>query len=119
MTTIRIDKIIRSKRRSIGLTITPDARLIVRAPHWTPTHEIERLISRKHIWIKQKQEIFLSRPKIIKRQNVEGEKFLFFGQEYALKFVDDLPKAGIKFSFVCFQNCFKEYQGPYSNLVPE
>jgi predicted metal-dependent hydrolase len=54
---IQIDQLIRSKRRSIGLTITQDARLIVRAPHWTPQYEIERLLSRKEHWINQKQAL--------------------------------------------------------------
>ena len=56
-----IDQLIRCKRRSIGLTITQDAKLIVRAPHWMPTHEIDRLISQKQNWIKEKQTIFRQR----------------------------------------------------------
>ncbi len=32
MDDIRIEKIVRSRRRTIALIITPDARLIVRAP---------------------------------------------------------------------------------------
>ena len=58
---LEIHQIIRSHRRSIGLTITKDARLIVRAPHWTPAHEIERLVSKKQRWINEKQAIFRQR----------------------------------------------------------
>ncbi len=90
---LKIDQLIRSRRRTVGLTITTDARLIVRAPHWTPVHEIERLISQKQSWITQKQALFRSRPRPVSKQFIEGEEFLFLGQTYKLCIVDDLSKA--------------------------
>ena len=58
---ISIDSIIRSRRRSIGLSITRDAQLIVRAPHWVSTEHINKLIVQKESWIKRKQEQLRSR----------------------------------------------------------
>lgn len=58
---VEIDELIRTRRRSVGLTITQDARLIVRAPLRTPAHEIERMIATKARWINQKRELFRRR----------------------------------------------------------
>lgn len=44
---IKIDKLIRSHRKTIGLQITNDARLIVRAPFFASEHMIQNL------WVKR------------------------------------------------------------------
>ena len=56
-----IDQLIRCRRRSIGLTITQDAQLIVRAPHWMSPQEIERVINQKQRWINEKQALLRQR----------------------------------------------------------
>lgn len=91
---MKIDKLIRSHRKTIGLQITNDARLIVRAPYLTPENFIYKLIQRKESWIKEKQEYFKQRQnKIESKKFVPGEEFLFLGQSYPLIAVEDLPKA--------------------------
>ena len=50
---IRIDRIIRSKRRTISLIVTPEAELHVRAPLRTPVAYIEDLVRKKRAWIRQ------------------------------------------------------------------
>ncbi len=89
---VEIDRIIRSRRRTIGLVITNEAKLIVRAPHWTPVHEIESMVAQKSRWIDAKKAFFAKR-QARRKQYVEGEEFLFLGQNYLLRFVEDLPKA--------------------------
>ncbi len=85
---------IRSHRKTIGLQITNDARLIVRAPHFTPEDLIHKLILRKESWIKAKQDYFKQRQnKILPRKFLPGEEFLFLGQNYPLLAVENLPKA--------------------------
>ncbi len=94
MSDIKIDKLIRSRRKSIGLQITRDASLIVRAPYHVSEDFIYQLVCRKASWIKTKQEYFKSRQeKTIQRHFVNGEQFLFLGQWYPLTVVDHLPKA--------------------------
>lgn len=90
---VKIDKLIRSRRRSIGLMINANAELIVRAPLHTPVHEIERLVSQKERWINDKQEIFRKRQPKAPKQFIEGEEFVVLGNKYPLRFVEDLPKA--------------------------
>jgi predicted metal-dependent hydrolase len=93
---IKIDKLIRSHRKTIGLQITNDARLIVRAPHFASEDYIYKLIYRKESWIRSKLDYFKERQnKVSVRKFVPGEEFMFLGQNYPLVAVQDLPKAVI------------------------
>lgn len=40
-----------SKRRSIGITVKPDGKVIVRAPFRTPAKEIESVVNKHTDWI--------------------------------------------------------------------
>ena len=89
MTEIKIDKIIRSKRRTIALEVSRDATLIVRAPYRTPLDFIEKVVFKKRFWIKEKQEFVRDRcKKVIPKKFVSGEGFLYLGDMYKLEFVD-------------------------------
>lgn len=93
---IKIDKLIRSHRKTIGLQITNDARLIVRAPHFAPEGLIYKLVRQKGPWIKAKQDYFKQRQgKIPVRKFEPGEEFLYLGQGYPLVVTENLPKAVI------------------------
>jgi predicted metal-dependent hydrolase len=95
MTDITIDQIIRTRRRSISLLITKEAKLIVRAPHATSLTYIESLIRDKASWIKTKQDYFRSKPQASPKTFIDGETYLVLGQNHPLRIVDDLPKAVI------------------------
>jgi len=83
---IKIDKIIRSRRRSIALIITPDAALIVRAPMRISLEHIKNLVFRKRFWIDKKQkQILKSGPPAKAKEFVDGEEFLYLGETYRLK----------------------------------
>ena len=91
---IKIDELIRSHRKTIGLQITKDARLIVRAPFFASEDLIHKLVHRKESWIKDKQEYFKQRQEKVSVRNFSpGEEFLFLGQSYSLHLAEDLPKA--------------------------
>jgi predicted metal-dependent hydrolase len=91
---LKIDKLIRSHRKTIGLQITNDACLIVRAPYFTSEAHIYKLIQRKESWIKSKLAYFKERQKgSLPRKFTPGEQFLFLGQSYSLVAIEDLPKA--------------------------
>ena len=53
--------LIRSRRRSIALTISRDATLVVRAPLFVSKGYIDRLVEKKGEWIEKKQEYFRKR----------------------------------------------------------
>jgi predicted metal-dependent hydrolase len=107
---IKIDKLIRSNRKTVGLVITKDARLIVRAPHFIPEDVIHKLIRQKEPWIRSKQDYFKERQgRILVRKFQSGEEFLFLGKAYPLVVAENLPKA------VVFDGALKIAQVALSN----
>ncbi len=87
--TIQIDQIIRSNRKSIGLEISPDARLIVRSPYFTPRKFIERIVDQKKIWILYKQDQAREIAKHIPiKKFIQGEPFLYLGKTFPLYITD-------------------------------
>lgn len=88
MTKIHIHQIIRSKRRTIALTITSEASLIIRAPLWTPRWHIEKFIRQEQKWIARKIQDIQSRPKAVKHEFLPGETFLYLGKSYRLRYSD-------------------------------
>jgi len=88
---IKIDRIIRSQRKTIALVIEPDGRLIVRAPYLVSDREIQRLVNSKEAWIVRKRKEFLAQPNLKPpRTLADGERFWYLGDTYPLKIVDDL-----------------------------
>ena len=82
---IAIAKLVRSRRRTIELTITEDARLVVSAPLRTPLHVIHGVIDKKQQWIRRKISEAASRPAPPPREFRDGERFLFLGKAYDLE----------------------------------
>jgi hypothetical protein len=84
---IEISEIVRTRRKTIALVITPDAKLIVRAPLSTPKEYIRRLVEKKREWIKRKQqEIARRNETYVKKQFVNGEDFMLLGGRYVLEY---------------------------------
>jgi len=88
MDEIRISKIVRSRRRSIALVITPDADLIVRAPLHVPLHYIKGLVGKKEAWIRKKMSELAGRAKSRPKAFVADEEFFYLGRGYKLQIVD-------------------------------
>jgi predicted metal-dependent hydrolase len=84
-------KIIRSRRKSITLQITPHGELLVLAPTLVPKFFIDRFIAEKEQWIQKKLSEVNHRPKVLLKQYAEGEEFLFLGKKVTLQFT-----AGVK-----------------------
>jgi predicted metal-dependent hydrolase len=89
MEEIPVEKIIRSRRRTIALEVTPAATVIVRAPLRTPAEYIEEIIQKKSSWILRKMDEIKRRPLSPCHEYAEGEMFLFLGRSYPLHIVED------------------------------
>jgi predicted metal-dependent hydrolase len=89
-------KLIRSQRKTLSLQINHNAELIVRAPNLLSVKEIEQFIDKKSDWINKKStSMHAKKPQ---RPNyIEGEKFLYLGNEYPLNIDTDNPK-GLRFN---------------------
>ena len=89
-----IDRIIRSKRKTVALIVEQDGSLTVRAPERLSKRMIEALVREREDWIREKQvlvrgEYLQNRP----RQVVEGEEFFYLGKPYLLVIVDRINPA--------------------------
>jgi predicted metal-dependent hydrolase len=90
---IPIDKLIRSRRRTIGMIIMPDGTLIVRAPLRTSMRTIQKTIESNAGWIsKHRQKVRENAQKWPSHKYLPGEKFLYLGDEYELVFVRNVDK---------------------------
>lgn len=88
--TIKIEKIIRSKRKTIALQFTDEATLIIRAPFDVSEDIINEVVIKHKDWIeKKKKEIESRDPKYSPKEFVNGEGFLYLGRYYKLKIVDN------------------------------
>jgi hypothetical protein len=90
---MKIDQVIRSKRKTVGLYVESDGRLIVRAPRGVPRAFIDAFVQEKEAWIREKQALARQMAKQSRpRQFVDGENFLFLGESYPLQIVDHQAK---------------------------
>lgn len=80
-------KIIRSKRRTVALLISPDATLTVRAPFVTTLEYIRKLVFEKRSWINKKQmQILKNGIPPPSKKFVGSEDFFYLGKLYKLNF---------------------------------
>ena len=83
----------RGQRRTIGMVVGPEG-LSVRAPRWTPLHEIDAALQEKARWIVRKlQETTVRRSQQIERQIVweQGAVFPFLGQTLCVQLAGASP----------------------------
>ena len=72
---IEIDEIIRSNRRTIALVVTADAKLIVRAPHNTPTDYIKDLEKKGEMDNRKNRQLHAAM-RFIKKNNLQTARVL-------------------------------------------
>ena len=79
-----------SDRKSLGITVTPDLEVFVKAPEGTSLEKIKEKLTKKAPWIIRQQSFFLYfHPKIPDRKFVGGESHLYLGRQYRLKVISD------------------------------
>lgn len=85
---IKVDKIIKSKRRTIALEISKNAELIVRVPRTTTMSEIKEVLIRNSEWINTKLTTAKSKITQIKHCEFEEGDFLeILGEIYFINFI--------------------------------
>ncbi len=75
-----------SNRKSLGITVTPDLNILVKAPENTSLEKVKQKLQKKAPWIIKQQSFFLSfHPKTPDRRYISGETHLYLGRQYRLK----------------------------------
>lgn len=81
-------KIIYSRRRTIGISVLPDASVIVRAPYITSLKTITRIVTEKYGWILKHRDNYRKLDNShLNRTYTEGETHLIRGNKSVLKLV--------------------------------
>lgn len=83
---IEINKLVRSKRKTLALIVETDGTLTVRAPLRMKEVDIRRFIEAKQDWISRKQAKTRDEA-VVPRQYMEGETFWYMGREVPLRII--------------------------------
>lgn len=85
-----------SDRKTLGITVTSDMDVLVKAPNDSTITKIEEKLKKKAPWIIKQQSFFLAyHPKTTKRNYISGETHLYLGRQYLLK-VEENEKESVK-----------------------
>lgn len=75
-----------SQRRTLGITVKPDFKILVRAPVDTSMDKVKEKLRNKAPWILKQQSFFLTyHPKTPARKFIGGETHLYLGRQYRLR----------------------------------
>jgi predicted metal-dependent hydrolase len=82
---MQIQKVIRSNRKSIAITIKEDGAVVIRAPYWATNKQISNIVHQKTGWIQKKQaETRRIISQTANKKYIQGEEFLYLGKSYPL-----------------------------------
>jgi predicted metal-dependent hydrolase len=114
---VRIDQLIRSKRRTFAIEINQDGGLIVRAPSHASKAEIAHLLEEKKSWILSKKRLaFEQALETPPKKFTPGEEFLYLGTSYPLEIVEgDHPLLVLKDRFFLAADVQDEAQAVFTD----
>ena len=89
--------LILSRRKTIGLTVERDRRLVVRAPEGTTPEQVQAVLVEKALWLfRQRRSARRYPADPVRKEFVTGESLLYLGRHYRLEVVDE-PLEGVRF----------------------
>jgi predicted metal-dependent hydrolase len=126
---VKVDKLIRSRRKTFELAVLEDGSLVVRAPLRASKKQIEELVTGKEAWIRRQQERAAQFRRSQPPHYSEGSEFLFLGQPHLLHLVEGSGPPRLDLSNGCFQlpaaalpqaaRCFEAwYRGQARQILP-
>ena len=87
----RIEKVIKSRRRTVTLEVTPSATLILRLPINFADSKIPGIIKKNEKWLKEKIELMENRKALFKSKTfIDGDDFLYLGKNYKLQIIKNI-----------------------------
>lgn len=91
-----------SERKTLGITVTPDMEVLIKAPIETSLETVKEKVRKKAPWIIRQQSFFLSfHPKTPQRKFISGETHLYLGRQYRLQVqIGDVESVKLKGKFI-------------------
>jgi len=117
---VAIDRIIRSKRRTVALIVESDGSVTVRAPLRLLERAIREFVEKHVDWVEKKRAEIRAIVPIRSKQYQSGETFLYLGKEYSLEVVavqnkklilDErfkIAESALKNAELVFQNWYRQ-----------
>ncbi|MBI4731939.1 MAG: M48 family metallopeptidase, partial [Chloroflexi bacterium] len=84
---IAIDRLVRSRRKTIALIVQPDGTLLVRAPLKIPEAHVRKFVEQHADWITKNQTRAQKYAPPPHKKYKDGETFLYLGQSYPLEII--------------------------------
>ncbi len=76
---------IKQDRKTLSLTVWPDLRVVLKCPRDADKERVEKFLKRKWFWLEKQQAYFKKhQKKILEKEYVSGESFLYLGRQYKL-----------------------------------
>jgi len=98
-------EVVFSGRKTLGITVLPDGKVIVKAPVGVKMEAVEEKVYKRASWIARQQDYFRSfGEKKPQKRFVSGESHYYLGRQYMLRITEGKP------------NCAK-YKGRYFEVV--
>lgn len=83
-----------TNRKTLGITVTPELNVLVKAPIDSAIENIKEKLIKKAPWIIKQQSFFLSfHPRTTERKFISGETHLYLGHQYLLKVEIDISES--------------------------
>ena len=87
-------EIVRRQRKTLEISVEPDASVVVVAPLDAPLHAIEIKLRKRAAWITRQQCYFYQfLPRTPERRFIAGETHLYLGRQYRLKVVQHVQES--------------------------
>jgi predicted metal-dependent hydrolase len=80
-------RIVRSSRKTLSITVSPEARVLIKAPLEAKDEKIKQIVTKRARWIVKKLDYFdlKLKSKLPERQFISGETHYYLGRAYKLK----------------------------------
>jgi predicted metal-dependent hydrolase len=100
-----VDRVLRSRRKTVTLQIDEKGKLILRAPLHASERSLRELLERKRSWIERHQRVARERYRVVSARGFgEGERYPYLGSWYPLEYIPSPDGKGpCRFSGRSFQ----------------
>lgn len=95
---IKIHKIIKSRRKTLGIEIDKNAQVIIRAPLFLTDKKIIELVNKKSLWISKKQ-VFRNKQKRLKKKFLKTKTKAYKKDHIENTIIKEVKKLAIKYKF--------------------
>ncbi len=84
----KVCTVIRSRRKTLSISVTPHMEIVIRAPQTCPVQTVQQLLYKRRVWIKNQLKHFAKyHPLLTPRKYVSGETHMYLGRQYRLKVI--------------------------------